>query len=112
MNTSFRKEYSNELILKNDEIYSLSGFTFTLDRCITPFFMNIYLPTSLLTIASFIGFLIPVDKVPGRMALLVTIFLMLVNISSTERSKGPVVSSAQTYSKANGISHRYFPFSG
>ena len=54
--------------------------------------MNIYLPTSLLTTASFIGFLIPVDKVPGRMALLVTIFLMLVNISSTERNEGPVVS--------------------
>ena len=83
-NTSFRKE--------NNQTYSLSGFTFTLDRSITPFFMNIYLPTSLLTTAAFIGFLIPVDKVPGRMALLVTIFLMLVNISSTERNKGPVVS--------------------
>ena len=34
----------------------------------------------------------PVDKIPGRMALLVTTFLMLVNISSTERNKGPVVS--------------------
>ena len=33
----------------------------------------------------------PVDKIPGRMALLVTTFLMLVNISSTERNKGPVV---------------------
>ena len=85
LNTSFQR-------FGNNQTYSMSGFTFTLDRSITPFFMNIYLPTSLLTIAAFIGFLIPVDMVPGRMALLVTIFLMLVNISSTERNEGPVVS--------------------
>ena len=55
--------------------------------------MNTYLPTALLTIASFISFLIPADVVPGRMALLVTIFLiMLVNIRATERRMGPVVS--------------------
>ena len=62
--------------------YSLSGFTAILDRSPNKFLMNTYLPTSLLTIASFIGFLIPVDMVPGRMALLVTIFLMIVNIRS------------------------------
>ena len=45
-----------------------------------------------LTLASFIGFLIPVEMVPGRMALLVTIFLMLVNIRSTEKRTGPIVS--------------------
>ena len=56
--------------------------------------MNTYLPTLLLTLASFIGFVIPVAIVPGRMALLVTIFLMLVNISSTERNRGPVVRQA------------------
>ena len=54
-----------------------------------------YLPTGLLTMTSFIGFLIPADKVPGRMALLVTIFLMLVNISNTELNRGPVVSTVR-----------------
>ena len=71
---------------------SLSGFTLILKRSSTPFFMNTYLPTGLLTIASFIGFVIPVEMVPGRMALLVTTFLMLVNIRSTERRMGPIVS--------------------
>ena len=74
-----------------NETYSKSGFTLVLKRSPTPFFMNVYLPTALLTISSFIGFMIPVDVVPGRMALLVTTFLMLVNISSTERNRGPVV---------------------
>lgn len=77
---------------RNENI-SLSGFTAIIERrSMTPFLMNTYLPTGLLTIASFIGFLIPVDMVAGRMALLVTIFLMLVNTKSTEKRAGPVVS--------------------
>ena len=71
--------------------YSRSGFAVVLTRDPSPFFTNTYLPTGLLTIISFIGFVIPVDMVPGRMALLVTIFLMLVNISTTERNRGPIV---------------------
>ena len=74
-----------------EEEYSLSGFTVVLTRNPNPFYTNTYLPTGLLTIISFIGFVIPVDMVPGRMALLVTIFLMLVNISSTERNRGTIV---------------------
>ena len=69
------------------------GLDVTLTRNPSPFYTNTYLPTILLTIISFIGFVIPVDMVPGRMALLVTIFLMLVNISSTERNRGPIVSA-------------------
>ena len=73
------------------EAYSLIGFLVELKRNTNPFYTNTYLPTGLLTIISFIGFVIPVDMVPGRMALLVTIFLMLVNISTTERNRGPIV---------------------
>ena len=74
-----------------NETFSQAGFNLILDRSPTKFLMNIYIPTFLLTIASFIGFLIPVELVPGRMALLVTIFLMLVNMSTTEQNRGPIV---------------------
>ena len=73
------------------EEFSLAGFDVNIKRSPTPFYINVYLPTGLLTITSLIGFLIPPEIVPGRMALLVTIFLMLVNISSTERNRGPAV---------------------
>ena len=79
--------------LQANDTWSLSGFQVRLTRHPNPFLMNTYLPTALLTIASFISFLIPIDMVPGRMALLVTIFLMLVNISNTELNRGPVVST-------------------
>ena len=74
-----------------DQNYSLAGFTIDMKRSQTPYFMNVYIPTALLTITSFVGFLVPADIVPGRMALLVIIFLSLVNISSTERSRVPLV---------------------
>ena len=79
--------------------FSLTGFTLELKRSHNPFLTNTYLPTALLTIISFIGFVIPVDIVPGLMGLLVTIFLMLVNISSTERSKGPKVRTIRIFNR-------------
>ena len=68
-----------------NETFALTGFRIDFKRSRGPFLINVYLPTGILTFISFIGFLIPVDIVPGRMALLVTIFLMLVNVSAQER---------------------------
>ena len=78
-----------------NETFALTGFRIGFRRSSGPFIMNVFLPTGMLTFISFIGFLIPVDIVPGRMALLVTIFLMLVNISAQEHNKGskPLVRS-------------------
>ena len=82
---------SSYIDMDTNEPFSQTGFILILDRSPAKFFLNIYIPTFLLTISSFIGFLIPVEMVPGRMALLVTIFLMLVNMSSTEQNRGPIV---------------------
>ena len=79
------------------EVFSVTGFNIELKRSPTPFYMNVYLPTGLLTIISFIGFLIPVEVVPGRMALLVTVFLMLVNTASVERNRSPTVGEKLTF---------------
>ena len=69
--------------------YSVAGFQFRLSREFGSIFTNDYLPCMMLLLISFIGFFIPVQMVPGRMALLVTIFLMLVNIGNSERSNMP-----------------------
>ena len=77
----------------NEDSYSYCGFTVKLRRSPIPFFLNTYIPTSLLTMTSFIGFLIPVRREEGRrMALLITILLMQVTISGVERYRGPLVS--------------------
>jgi hypothetical protein len=53
--------------------------------------VSIYVPTTAMVLVSFISFIVPVEMVPGRMALLVTIFLMLVNIGNSARSRLPMV---------------------
>ena len=62
-----------------------------LQRSLKPFVINLYLPTALLVTVSFIGFLIPAEMIPGRMALIVTTFLMLINIENTHSDDGPKV---------------------
>ena len=84
--------------------FSLSGLKVIMKRMPMPFVITTYVPTGLLTTTAFIGFVVPVDKVPGRMALLVTIFLMLVNISSMERNRGPAVRNS-VYISVVHISH-------
>ena len=71
--------------------YSVAGFQFRLSREFGSIFTNDYLPCMMLLLISFIGFFIPVQMVPGRMALLVTIFLMLVNITTSLKATGPRV---------------------
>ena len=68
------------------------GFWIHFRRPQTQYIINIYIPTGTMVVVSFISFIIPVEMVPGRMALLVTIFLMLVNIGNSERSVSPNVS--------------------
>ena len=75
------------------EDFYYTGFTVFLKRAPRTHLMITYVPTGVLTIISSIGFMIPVNMVPGRMALLVTIFLMLVNIITMAIHRGPVVSN-------------------
>ncbi len=74
-----------------NKTFSVAGFQIRLKRFIQPFVLNIYLPTAAMVLISFISFSIPIDQVPGRMALCVTLFLMLVNLSSSARNSGPKV---------------------
>ena len=45
-----------------------------------PYMMKYYIPTMAVVLVSEIGFVIPLTAIPGRVALLVTQFLTLVNL--------------------------------
>ena len=68
------------LILGN---YSVAGFELTLRRKVSHYIITYYLPSGMFVIVSWISFLVPPEIVPGRMTLLVTVFLVLVNIFNT-----------------------------
>merc|ERR1719507_2345718 len=48
-----------------------------------------YLPSGLFVVVSWISFMVPPDIIPGRMALLVTLFLVLVNIFNNITTNTP-----------------------
>ena len=61
----------------------MAGFQLTLRRKVSHYIITYYLPSGMFVIVSWISFLVPPDIVPGRMTLLVTVFLVLVNIFNT-----------------------------
>ena len=56
------------------------GIKLKLSRCLLSYVFKYYMPCGAIVIISQISFLIPPDQVPGRIALLVTTFLILINI--------------------------------
>ena len=50
-----------------------------------------YLPSGLFVVVSWASFLIPPEVVPGRMAMLITLFLVLINIFNIVTSNSPNV---------------------
>ena len=75
--------------------YAACGFRVHLERKSHQLIFQIYLPCILFVVVSWISFLIRPSVVPGRMALLVTLFLVLVNIFNNVRSMAPSSSSSQ-----------------
>ena len=69
--------------------FSLAGFELVLNRYVSTYIITYYLPSGLFVIVSWISFLIPMDVIPGRMALLVTLFLVLVNIFNNVTTNTP-----------------------
>ena len=58
----------------------MTGFELKLKRKMAHYIITYYLPTGMFVIVSWISFLVPPESVPGRMTILVTVFLCLVNI--------------------------------
>ena len=67
----------------NNDIYSTAGFNLTLERRYWKHLLSYYLPSLLFVLASWTSFLIPPEIVPGRLALLITLLLVLLNLFST-----------------------------
>ena len=56
------------------------GFNIHMNRLLSPFLMKYYIPSIAIVIVAEISFMVPLTAIPGRVALLVTQFLTLVNL--------------------------------
>ena len=78
--------------------FSVAGFEMVLERHLSHYLITYYLPSGLFVVVSWISFMVPPDIIPGRMALLVTLFLVLVNIfnnitTNTPKAEGDSVTA-------------------
>ena len=69
--------------------YTKCGFAISYSRSKTQLFFQVYLTAGMLVIVSWASFLINPNIVPGRMGLLVTLLLVLVNIFNGFKSSSP-----------------------
>ena len=67
------------------------GLEMRLSRHVLKYLYIYYLPSGLFVVVSWVGFLIPPEVVPGRMAMLITLFLVLINIFNIVTSNSPNV---------------------
>ena len=74
-------------------LWLLSLLLCFLQRNRTQTFVQVYLTSLLFVVVSWVSFLIKPDVVPGRMGLLVTIFLVLINIFNGVKQVAPVSSN-------------------
>ena len=82
---------SGELSCPSYSLMFTSGLEMRLSRHVLKYLYIYYLPSGLFVVVSWVGFLIPPEVVPGRMAMLITLFLVLINIFNTVTSNSPNV---------------------
>ena len=73
------------------------GMKIAMDRIIFSFILKYYVPCMAIVLVSIIGFVIPATAIPGRVALLVTQFLTLINLF--------IYQMVSQYNKINNIIH-------
>ena len=69
--------------------FPMTGFIIHLRRRKAPFLNKVFGPLAVLVYISMMSFNIAAECVPGRMSLLMTIFLMIINTSNSARNSSP-----------------------
>jgi hypothetical protein len=78
-------DYENMENEYGEPVRKFIGFEVELKRRMNPFVMKYYLPSAGIVFVSQISFLISPSQLPGRVALLVTLFLVLTNIFTRQQ---------------------------
>ena len=73
----------------SEQTWATCGFKIDLMRKKGQIFLQVYLTSSMLVALAWVSFIVPPDVVPGRMGLLVTVFLMLITILISVKRDSP-----------------------
>ena len=86
-------EQEQKRFVYESKAYAVCGFSISLYRTRKQIFFQVYLTSILFVSVSWISFIIKPEVVPGRMALLVTTLLVLINIFNGVKSNAPTSTS-------------------
>jgi len=75
--------------------YAACGFEILLHRKHEPLVYQVYIPCILFVTVSWISFIIDPKVVPGRMSLLVILFLVIINVFNNVKANAPSAASSQ-----------------
>ena len=73
-------EFDGNITHQNNNSFSTVGFCLTLKRHYAKQILTYYFPSWIFVVVSWVSFIIPPGAIPGRMALLITTLLVLVNL--------------------------------
>lgn len=79
------QEYDINITAFNDVPKGIVGMTFVMQRYPMPFLWKYFLPCFWLVLLTMVSFFIPPNVVPGRGGMLVTLFLVLNNVSGNAK---------------------------
>ena len=79
-----------EYVSLNEQRWASCGFTVNLKRTKSQMITQVYLTSTSLVIISWISFIVNPSAIPGRMGMLVTVFLVLINIFIGVKNSSPV----------------------
>ena len=77
------------VLVQNRKRFAVCGINILLNRTKKQTFFQVYLTSMMFVAVSWVSFLIKPDIVPGRMALLVTLFLVLINVFNGVKENAP-----------------------
>ena len=80
---------NNDVVIAADN-YSMYSLEIHLTRFVTPYLLNVYLPTGIFVLMSWISFFIPAKIIAARITLLITICLVLINSFNDATERIPV----------------------
>ena len=81
-NSEFTISTTTEGILK-EKYEGYSGFEIKMERKATVFIYTYFLPCSLMVVVSWVSFSVKADAIPGRLGLLLTLLLMMINLTNS-----------------------------
>jgi len=84
-----------EQVQLNSGEYAACGFEVLLTRKHEPLVFQVYIPCILFVTVSWISFIIDPAVVPGRMSLLVILFLVIINVFNNVKSSAPAAASGR-----------------